>query len=124
MNYARRQQYRRLSRAGRLGLGSAAVALLGLFVLRNGAGVFGGLLLALAVVLGREARRWLFLARRSRLGARSEDEVRRVLAPLQGRGWRLRHGIRWSGAGGIDSVAVSPSGVGFVIVVLPLFWSS
>jgi hypothetical protein len=37
--------------------------------------------------------RWLRLADRSRVGARSEDELRRVLAPLPAEGWRLRHSL-------------------------------
>lgn len=115
MYHARRQQYRRLSRAGRLGLSSAAAALIGLLLVRVGFAVPGGLLLVIAGVLGLRARRWLSLAGRSRVGARSEDEVRRVLAPLQEQGWRLRHGLRWSGGGDVDSVAIAPNGVGFAI---------
>jgi hypothetical protein len=41
--------------------------------------------------------------------------VRRALAPLQGHGWRVRHGLRWPGGGDVDSVAVAPSGVAFAI---------
>ena len=41
-----------------------------------------------AVGLGLWARHWLSLARRSRIGARSEDQVQRALAALQGEGWR------------------------------------
>lgn len=74
--------------------------------------------LALAVagvVLALYARRWLRLAGRSRVGARSEDEVRRALAALQAEGWRLRHSLPWQGQGDIDSVAIAPSGVAVVI---------
>jgi Nuclease-related domain len=46
---------------------------------------------------------------------RSEDEVRRALAPLREHGWRLRHGLRWQGNGDIDSVAIAPTGLGFAI---------
>jgi hypothetical protein len=42
-----------------------------------------GVLLVLALGLGLYARRWLRLARRSRIGACSEDEVRHALAPLR-----------------------------------------
>jgi hypothetical protein len=75
VNHARRQQGRRLSRAGRLGLTGTAAAVLGLFALRTGAVLLGVLLLVAAVVLGLRARHWLSLAGRSRVGARSEDEV-------------------------------------------------
>src|SRR5689334_19129317 len=43
---------------------------------------------ASALRLGLYARHWLSLAARSRVGARSEDDVRRALAPLQADGWR------------------------------------
>jgi hypothetical protein len=115
VNYARRQQYRRLSRAGRAGIPSAAAAALGLFLIAGNAALPGVVLLVVAVVLGLRARHWLSLAGRSRVGARSEDEVRRALARLRDQGWRLRHALRWSGQGDIDSVAIAPSGVGFAI---------
>ena len=57
------------------------------------------------------------LAGRSGVGARSEDEVRRALAPLQADGWRLRHSLRWQGRGDIDSLAIAPTGVGFAIEI-------
>jgi hypothetical protein len=65
VNYARRQQYRRLSHAGKASLGSAVAALFGLVVASAGAAALGGLLLLTAVGLGLYARHWLSLARRS-----------------------------------------------------------
>jgi Nuclease-related domain len=115
MNYARRQQYRRLSRAGRSALAGVSVALLGMLLLSIGFALLGGLLLALALTIGFRARYWLSLARRSRVGAHSEGEVRRALAPLEQNGWRLRHALRWQGGGDIDSLAIAPNGVGFAI---------
>jgi hypothetical protein len=115
VNYPRRQQYRRLSRAGRSALASVAAVFLGLLLVRVGFGLPGGLLLGAAFVIGLRARHWLALAGRSRVGARSEDEVRRTLAPLQEHGWRLRHGLRWQGDGDIDSVAIAPTDLGFAI---------
>ena len=88
MNYARCQQYRRLSRAGPAAAGAAAVAMLGLWLASMGATSIAGLLLLLAIGLGLHARHWLVLAGRSRVGARSEDEVRRALARLETEGWR------------------------------------
>ena len=79
MNYARRQQYRRLSRAGRAAAGSIAAALLALVVGGAGAAPLAGLLLLTAFALGLYARHWLRLAGRSRVGARSEDDVQRAL---------------------------------------------
>src|ERR1017187_5351642 len=81
LNYARRQQYRRLSRAGRAAAGSVAASLLAVIVWRAGAAPLAGVLLLSAMGLGLSARHWLALAGRSRVGARSEDEVQRELAP-------------------------------------------
>jgi hypothetical protein len=111
VNYARRQQYRRLTHAGRAGLGSVVAAVLALVIASAGATALAGVLLLAAVGLGLDARRWLSLAGRSRVGARSEDEVQRALAPLRAQGWRLRHSLRWQGRGDIDSVAIAPTGV-------------
>ena len=97
MNYARRRQYRRLSHAGKAALGSVVAGLTGLVVVIAGAAALGGLLFLMAVGPGVCARYWLSLARRSRVGARSEDEVRRALARLQVEGWRLRHALSWQG---------------------------
>jgi hypothetical protein len=94
VNYARRQQYRRLSHAGKASLGSVIVGLFGLVIASAGATALGGLLLLTAVGLGLYARHWLSLASRSRVRARSEDEVQRALAPLQADGWKLRHSLQ------------------------------
>jgi hypothetical protein len=115
VNYARRQQYRRLSHAGKAALGSAVAALLGLVTASAGAPGLAGLLFLTAVGLGFYARHWLSLAGRSRVGARSEDEVQRALVPLQAEGWRFRHSLPWQGPGDIDSVAIAPTGVAVAI---------
>jgi hypothetical protein len=115
LNYARRQQCRRLSRAGRAAAGSAAAALLALVFAGAGAAPLAGLLLLTAFGLGLHARHWLALAGRSRVGARSEDDVRRSLALLQVEGSRLRHSLPWQGRGDIDSVAISPTGIAVAI---------
>lgn len=115
MNYARRQQYRRLSRAASTTMASAAAMMLALAVASAGAVSAAGVLLLLALVLGLYARHWLSLARRSGVGARSEDDVRCALAPLEAEGWRLRHSLPWRGRGDIDSLAIAPTGTGFVV---------
>jgi hypothetical protein len=71
MNYARRQQYRRLSHAGRATAASVAAALLALLVAGAGAAPLAGVLLLTAFGLGLYARHWLALAGRSRVGARA-----------------------------------------------------
>ncbi len=115
LNYARRQQYRRLSRVGRAAVGSVAAVLLSLVVASAGALEPAGLLLLAALGLGFYARHWLVLAGRSRVGARSEDDVQRALVPLEAEGWRVRHSLRWQGGGDIDSLAISPTGVAVAI---------
>jgi len=115
VNYARRQQYRRLSRAGSTAAGAAVVAMLGLWFASMGATSIAGVLVLLAIGLGLYARHWLVLAGRSRVGARSEDEVQHALARLEAEGWRLRHSLPWRGRGDIDSVAIAPTGLAFAI---------
>ena len=96
MNYARRQQYRRLFRAGRLSVASAAAAIFGLFVLAVHAAIVGGLLMGLGLVLG---------LRRTRRRFRERERER----------WGFRHALRWPGRGDIDSVVIAPTGVAFAI---------
>jgi hypothetical protein len=74
-----------------------------------------GVLLLIVVGLMTDARRWTGLAQQSRIGARSEDEVRRALAGLEAEGWRLRHSLPYRGRGDIDSVAIAPTGVTFAV---------
>jgi Nuclease-related domain len=115
VNYARRQQYRRLSKAAVAGTASVGAVLLALAVASAGAFLAAGVLLVLSLGFGVYARHWLALAGRSRVGARSEDEVRRALAVLELEGWRLRHSIPWRGRGDIDSLAIASTGLGFAI---------
>ncbi|MGN6169567.1 MAG: nuclease-related domain-containing protein [Solirubrobacteraceae bacterium] len=98
-------------------LGAGAAALLAVMVTSVGAPSAALVLLLLAVALGPQARHWLHLAARSRVGSRSEDEVRRALAPLRGEGWRVRYSLHWCGRGDIDLVAIAPGGVAFAIEV-------
>ena len=68
MNYPRRQQRRRLFRAGRLALGATALALFGVLLIKIGFALPGGMLLAIAVIIGIRSRHWLSLAGRSGVG--------------------------------------------------------
>jgi hypothetical protein len=115
VNYARRQQYRRFSHAGKAALGSVIAALSGLVIASAGAVALAGLLLLAALGLGLYAQHWLSLAGRSRVGAHAEDEVQRALATLHAEGWRLRHSLPWQGQGDIDSVAIAPTGIAVAI---------
>lgn len=115
MNFARRQQYRRLLRAAEAAAGGMIVALLGLAAASVGAAYLAAALLLSAVALGLYSRHWFSLALRSAVGARAEDAVQRALASLQTEGWRLRHSLRWRGQGDIDSVAIAPTGIAIAI---------
>jgi len=114
-SFPRRQQYRRLRHAatsGGTGLAAGAFAVVAASV---GATAVAGMLVLVALSLLVDARHWMRLASRSRVGARSEVEVRRALAPLEAEGWRLRHSLRYRGRGDIDSVAIAPTGMAFAI---------
>ena len=63
------------------------------------------------------------LAARSRVGAESEAEVRRVLERLDRDGWQVRHARRLAGRGDLDHVVRAPSGIGFVIETKTLRWT-
>jgi Nuclease-related domain len=95
--------------------GSAAAAGLALVAARAAVPAVAGALLLVTMGLLIDARRWLCLAGRSRVGARSEDEVQHALARLEAEGWRLRHSLPWRGPGDVDSVAIAPTGVAFAI---------
>ena len=62
-----------------------------------------------------DTRRWLRLAGRSRVGARSEDAVRGALAALEAEGWRVRPSLPYRGRGDIDSIAIAPTGLAFAV---------
>ena len=76
MNYARRQQDRRLSHAGRAAVGSVVAGLVGLVVASAGAAALGGLLLLTGVGLGLYVRHWLSLAGRSRVAEANHSATR------------------------------------------------
>jgi hypothetical protein len=115
VNYARRQQYRRLSRAGAFAAAGGVAVLVAIVLVSSGAPSLGCFALLVALGLGLYAGHWLSLARRSGVGARSEDAVHRALVPLRAEGWRLRHSLPWQGQGDIDSVAIAPTGVAVAI---------
>jgi hypothetical protein len=115
VNFARRQQHQRLMRAATASAGCGAAAMLGLLAAGAGTVNVGAVLLLTALALGIRARRWLMLAGRRRVGARSEDEVQQALARLEAEGWRLRHSLPWRGHGDIDSLAIAPTGLAFAI---------
>ena len=120
-SFPRRQQYRRVRRAAGDGIAGLAAGALAVLAAGTGHLAVAGALLLLMVGPLICAGHWLRLAGRSRVGARSEDEVRRVLAPLRSEGWRLRHSLPYQRRGDIDSVAIAPTGIAFAIVFCPHF---
>jgi hypothetical protein len=119
MNYARRQQYRRLSHAARAAAVSGVALSLALVLASASALSLAAVSLIAAAGFAFAARHWLALAGRSRVGARSEDEVHRQLGALERDGWRMRHSLSWQGSGDIDSVAIAPSRIAFAVETRP-----
>ena len=114
MNHARRQQYRRVSRAGRLALTSVPAAILGLYLLAAGAAVPGAALLVLAIMLGLRHGTGCPWPR----AAGSEPALRMrssALDPLRRQGWEVRRSVSRPGGGDLDSVVIAPGGVAFAI---------
>ncbi|MBV8941038.1 MAG: hypothetical protein JO240_04855 [Solirubrobacterales bacterium] len=80
---------------------SATAALLAFVAVTLGAGSLGSVFILGSAALAFYARHWLVLAGRSRVGAGSEEEVRRELAGLRSEGWRMRQSLSWRGRGDI-----------------------
>ncbi|MGA2013213.1 MAG: nuclease-related domain-containing protein [Solirubrobacteraceae bacterium] len=114
-SFPRRQQYRRLRRAAASSAAGLTAGAFGVIAVGAGAIAIAAALLFITVALLIHARHWGRLAGRSRVGAGSEDEVRRALATLDAEGWRLRHSLPYRGRGDIDSVAIAPTGIAFTI---------
>ena len=109
VSYPRRQQLRRLRRAGARALEAAALAVAVMFAWTGDAALaFAALLLA--AVLSLDGADALRLAARSRVGAESEAKVRRALEPLTGEGWLVEHAVDWPGGGDLDHVVRAWSG--------------
>ncbi len=124
MNYARRQQYRHLTRSACYALAAAALLRGSLSVPRRGEEEFVlSSLLVLVGGLSLAALRSKRLARRWRVGAESGRTVRLALNHLADSGWMVRNGVRWSGGGDIDHLVRSPDGRGFAIETKTLTFS-
>ncbi|MFZ0972406.1 MAG: NERD domain-containing protein [Solirubrobacteraceae bacterium] len=114
-SFPRRQQARRLRRAGARCAAAITAGALGVTAAGTRATALAGLLLVVMAALAVDARRWTRLAARSGVGARSEGQVRRVLGGLEAEGWRVQHSLPWGRPGDVDSVAIAPTGIGFAI---------
>ena len=114
-SFPRRQQYRRLRRAALSGAAGVTTGLLAVIAGSTGAIPVASVLVLIMVVLMIDARRWARLAGRSRVGARSEEEVQRALAALEAEGWRLRHSLPWRAVATSTAWRSRPTGVAFAI---------
>jgi hypothetical protein len=107
-SYPARQRNRRLAHGARDVLLASATFLLAGAATRAGSSAIA--LTTFAVGLAFSLRSWhsFRLARRSSIGARSEQRVRAELGALEREGWRIRHSLRWTGGGDIDHIAIAP----------------
>ena len=115
LSFPRRQQARRLRRAAASGAAAIVAAALALIAIGADATALGELLALVMAALVLDARRWVRLAGRSLVGARSEDAVRGALTVLTTEGWRVRHSLPYRRRGDIDSVVIAPTGMAFAI---------
>jgi hypothetical protein len=123
LSHPRRQQLRRSRRAASRGTLAAVALVLALLVAGAGEPALALVLVLLSGVFALAGRRALRLAARSRVGAKSEADVRRALERLAREGWRVRHAVDWPGGGDLDHVVRAPSGTGFVIETKTLRWT-
>src|SRR5437763_491070 len=102
LSYARRQQWRRgMTAASRAAAAAIALVAAALATAAEASGL--GLLLALlSGILALASHHSWRLAARSRVGAESEAQVRRALAPLTREGWRVHHAVDWPRRGDLD----------------------
>lgn len=117
LSYPRRQQYRRLCHAFWSGALASFAAALALAAAGAGVTIAALVMAALSAGLAARSSQWLGLARRSGVGATSEERVRAALRTLDQEGWRIHHSLRWHQGGDIDHVAIAPpwTGIAFAI---------
>ena len=107
-SYPRRQRYVRLARAVEHGVLAFVTLLIGVATAAAGRAAPAIFFATAGVGFTLRSRRWVRLARRSGVGARSEQRVRRRLRELEREGWTVRHALRWPGSGDVDHIAVAP----------------
>jgi len=115
MSYARRQQHRRLSCAGKAAIGGTAAAVLGVEAASVGAVFLAAPLLVVTIALGLYAGRGFSLAHRSRVGHALRKTFSARSLPCRGRAGACAHSQQWQGRGDIDSVAIAPTGIAVAI---------
>jgi len=117
VSYPRRQRNRRLVHALETAGGALLALLLAGLALIIGWTTLSLAALICAALLGLRSRRWLRLANRSAVGARSEQQVRAALGDLERQGWTVRHSLRWPHRGDVDHVAIAPPAVGVAFAI-------
>ena len=117
VSYPRRQRNRRLGHAAQYAATGFAALLLAAAGLGVGAPGIAVLLALVGVGLLLRSRHWLALARRSNVGALSEERVRAQLRPLESEGWGIQHSLGWRGGGDVDHLAIAPGPGGLVFPI-------
>ena len=116
-SYPARQRNRRLARGLEEALAAVASAVVAGAAVSIGIPALALMLVGLGLVFAGRCWYSLQLARRSSIGARSEQRVRDELHALQCEGWRIRHSLPWAGGGDIDHVAIAPSRLGLAFAI-------
>ena len=116
-SYPGRQRNRRLVRALQHGTWALVTLVLAGLVASAGLATIALVLLLACGALSASCHHWLGLARRSAVGARSEQYVRETLDRLTQEGWRIRHSLHWLGGGDIDHLATAPGPRGLVFAI-------
>jgi Nuclease-related domain len=117
VSYPRRQLEHRLVRVAELGLSALTVLVLALVALSARLTTLAVVLALVSTACATRARHWWRLARRSGIGAHSEQQVRTQLDRLAQDGWRIRHSLCWPGGGDIDHLASAPGPIGLTFVI-------
>lgn len=116
-SYPRRQLNRRLARVVKHAVWALSLLALAIVALTVGLPILAGPLLLAAAACAVRSGRWWRLARRSAIGARSEEQVRAELDRLAREGWRIRNSLRWLGGGDIDHLAIAPGPAGVTFAI-------
>ena len=112
MSHPRQQQHRYLVIAAALAIACLVLlAVAGTMAKRHQSNALIWATLIIAACAGGLARQGYLRAHRYRVGANSEDSVRRRLRALQATGWHVRHGVPSAWGGDIDHLATSPDGL-------------
>jgi len=111
VTHPRRNHLRLLAAAIAYGATASGATVGALSMCVGGGGRPAVALAALAAAAGVLSWRRFRLSERHRVGAESEERVRRQLNKLRGEGWKVRHGLQWPRGGDIDHALTAPNGL-------------